>query len=72
MVVFRTGFNTGRTGPVLAIPEYMIPDRKRKKKKKRKKKEVDLTHITQKFSSSHQFGVSSSWPHTGNSQSGWQ
>ena len=39
MVVFRTGFNTGRTGPVLAIPEYMIPDRKRKKKK-----EVDLTH----------------------------
>ena len=44
MVVFRTGFNTGRTGPVLAIPEYMIPDRKRKKKKKEKKKEVDLTH----------------------------
>ena len=38
MVVFRTGFNTGRTGPVLAIPEYMIPDRKREKKKKEKKK----------------------------------
>ena len=39
-------------------------------RKKKERKEVDLTHIvTQKFSSSLQFGISSSWPHIGDSES---
>ena len=71
--IFLTGAYTGIVETLLFRTGLNIGFRYRTWKKEKEKKKRLIQHtVTQIFSSSHWFGISSSWPHTGDSESGWQ